>query len=218
MKIKIGILLIAILACVQGCIPSLHPLWTKDKLVYIDNLVGIWEHEESDREIVWDFSGGMNTEKQEADAYDLQYEDSGAKAEFEVHLLKLGETLFLDFFPGDLSTLEYNGAKAGTGHFSAESKEKPDYLLNGLYVEHLLPIHTFAKVEIEANEVRIHRFDPDYIDKLFKERRVRIQHEETIDGQTVLTAPTSDLQKFFEKYANDEKAFIDPIVLVRKGE
>ena len=222
MKIKIGILLLLIIVLVQGCVPSLHPLWSKDKLIYKPELNGRWLDEESDdeKEVVWEFSGGFNEADQTADSYDLVHNELKAKAEFEVHLVKLGETLFFDFFPGDVEDLAYDGKKMSFSAFSNFSSDKQDtdfIHLNSLYYQHLLPVHTFAKVEIEGGKIKIFQFDPEYIDKLFKERRIRIQHEETAGGQMVLTAPTSELQKFFEKYANDEKAFLDPIVLVREG-
>ena len=222
MKIKIGFLLLFIVVMIQGCIPSLHPLWSKDKLVYKSELNGKWldENSEEGQEVIWQFSDGFEETNHLKGAYDLVHTEMKAKAEFEVHLVKLGETLFFDFFPGDLENLSFEDKKMSFSNFSDNKKEKgaeQKIRLNSLYYQHLMPVHTFAKVEIEATQIKIYQFDPEYIDKMFKERRVRIQHEETAGGSTILTAPTSDLQKFFEKYANDEKAFLDPIVLVKES-
>ena len=63
---------------------------------------------------------------------------------------------------------------------------------------HLFPVHTFAKVNIEQN-------------------KIKISHEKS--GQNIiLTASTGELQKFVVKYGSDEDAFFDPIILNRKVE
>lgn len=75
-----------------GCIPSLHPFYTPDKLVPEPALSGTWEVDTE----AWTFSegeGGMQT---------LNCRDKdGRVAEFQVHHFKLGEQAFIDLWPLD---------------------------------------------------------------------------------------------------------------------
>ena len=218
MKFKIAIIAFVLLF-IQSCIPSLHPLWTQDKLIYEEKLLGTWEQQDADLLSVWNFSGGLDQNTRLAKGYELLYKEGKSEAKFDIHLVKLGEYLFFDIFPDEVDYLKFEGKSLAVpsssfGIVKNDSKQ-PDIELNSLYFQHLLPVHTFAKVEIEKDEVRIFRFDAEWLDKLFKERKVRIKHETTEDGQVILTAPSADLQKFFEKYAADEKAYLEPIILKR---
>lgn len=220
MKLKIAIV-ISTLLFIQSCIPSLHPLWTQDKLVFENKLLGEWvqKDSESDRISNWNFSGGFDKEKNLVEGYDLIYKEGKTEAKFEIHLVRLGEHFFFDIFPDELEHLKFENKTLAVPlevkGFGSSTSEQPDIELNSLYFQHMLPVHTFAKVEIEKDEVKIFRFDMEWLDDLFRERKVRIKHEELNDGQIVLTAPTEELQKFFEKYADDEKAFLEPIILRR---
>jgi len=218
MKFKIVIISFVMLF-IQSCISSIHPLWTQDKLVFEENLLGEWGQTDGNKIAYWHFSGGFDEKKDMVSGYELIHREGNSEAKFEIHLVKLGEHLFFDIFPDDLENLKFENKTLAVPlsmkGFGSSKSEEPDIRLNSLYVEHMLPVHTFAKVEIEKDEVRIFRFDFEWLDDLFKQRKVRIKHEETSDGQIVLTAPTEDLQKFFEKYADDEKAYLDPIILHR---
>ena len=153
--------------------------------------------------------------------YELIIKDGKSEAKFEIHLVNLGDHLFFDILPDDIEYLKFEDKTLGvpiefSGFGDSKAKE-PDIHLNSLYFQHMMPVHTFAKVEIEKDEVKIYRFDQEWLDDLFKQRKVRIKHEETSDGQIILTASTSDLQKFFEKYAEDENAYLEPIILHRNS-
>ncbi len=218
MKFKIAVIFLVLLF-IQSCIPSIHPLWTQDKLVFEELLLGEWMQEETDMEHTWNFSGGFNEKENMVEEYDLIYKEDKSEAKLEIHLVKLGDHLFFDIFPDEVGTLKFEDKTLGlttnlSGMFNDDS-EGPEILLNSLYFQHMLPVHTFAKVEIEKDEVKIFQFDPDRLEKLFEQRKIRIKHEETSDGQFILTASTEDLQKFFEKYADDPKAYLEPIILHR---
>ncbi len=218
MKFKIAILFFIILF-VQSCIPSLHPLWTEDTLVFEEKLLGEWFQEDSDGKFIWNFSGGFDEKKNRPEDYDLIYTENKSEARFDIHLVKLGDHLFFDIYPDDLDYLKFEdktlAVPLGIQGFGSGRSDEPDIHLNSLYFQHMLPVHTFAKVEFGAGEVKIFQIDMEWLGDLFEQRKVRIKHEKTSDGGVVLTAPTEDLQKFFEKYAEDPKAFMEPIVLKR---
>lgn len=196
-----------------GCIPSLHPIYTADKLVEIKSLPGIWKKAEDSgndgnykvsfkntdgQPETWDFR------HKEGKSYRLVHEDSdGLKAAFEVHIIRLGAYYFMDFYPTEL-----------------DKESDPDvamvYKMNSMEANHLLPVHTFAKLEVSATELRISMFDPDFLKNLLERQQIRIKHEKTDSGY-VLTASPEDLQKFALKYANNKEAFLDePVVLQNK--
>jgi hypothetical protein len=161
---------------VVGCVPSLHPLYTEEDLVYDPALVGTWAVEES--KDTWTFRKAGDK------AYDLIYTERGVPARFDAHLVRVGEVLFLDTYPGE-----------------------PD-IKNGFYLIHLVPAHTFSRIGIEGDVLRYAMLDLDWLKKMIAEKETDIGHEE-VDGGILLTASPKELQEFFLKYADDDKAFPD---------
>jgi len=171
---------------VAGCVPSLHPLYTEKDLVFDKALVGTWSG--------GDESGDKWVFKEAADkAYDLTITSDGEPAEFEAHLVRLGKTTFLDTYPKDL-----------------EGKIKNTYCLF-----HLLPVHTFWKLETADDVLRIVTLDPDGLKTMIDEKKAKIGNERVDDG-VVLTAPTKELQAFLEKHAGDDQIFAAPMELKRE--
>ncbi|MDD5458291.1 MAG: hypothetical protein PHF37_02730 [Phycisphaerae bacterium] len=174
----------AILISLAGCLPSLHPLYTKDTTIFDPNILGTWK--ESDN--TWKFE--KSTSK---DSYKLLLRMGKEESEFDAHLVKIGNKLFLDFFPGE-----------------------PDINENDFYTFHLVPTHTFARVyDIDPNLV-IGFMDSEKIVKMLKTDPNLIKHEfpEDYDG-VVLTASTQELQKFAAKYADDPNVFKPGEPLIR---
>ena len=138
-RIKL-ILVIVVAMCMAGCWTlSIHPLYTEKDLVFDPSLVGVWEDPNDPDADTWIFT------KAEGKSYRLVIRENKAseppkgKGEvflkgdhvsqgvFEVHLLKLGAFLFLDFFP-----------------------EEPENG-NDFYIGHVIPAHSFARVSIEGH-------------------------------------------------------------------
>jgi hypothetical protein len=189
----------------NGCIPSLQPLYTPDKLVLLNGLVGAWQEDLSQKQgdvtnkkkpETWTF------QKVEDKKYLLIHKDQyGLVAAFDVHVVKLGTHYFMDFFPDSLPE-NYKNGKVGD----------PE-VMNEFLKLHLLAVHTFAKVELSGKTLKINMFDPDFLRKLLENQQIRIRHEKTEAGY-LLTASSEDLQKFVEKYADEKSAFLDePVVL-----
>jgi len=185
---------IGIILLIGGCIPSLHPLYTKDDCVFDSNLLGEWVEEDENN--TWNFT------KLDDDSYKLALVEDSVLSNFYIHLVKLGDDLFIDFFP------DSKNVKCEVNDF---------YLLQVIYV------HIFGKITINENEVEISLFDYDWIEKLFKQNKIRIPHEvlkypDSKNENILLTASTEELQAFVKKYADDENAFIEPQILKRKKE
>ena len=201
---------------VQSCIPSLHPIYTEDKLVVLDQIPGEWVKQpegsdggqkfkittnngESGQPETWDFR------KSDGKSYLLVHtDDAGRPAAFDVHIIKLGSHYFMDFYPAGLPKEDKPSVAT---HFDGSVNE------NLFMAIHLLPVHTFAKLELKPGLLKISMFDPDFLKDLLENRQIRIKHEKTEDGY-VLTASPEELQKFAEKYADEKAAYLDePIEL-----
>ena len=176
----------------EGCvIPSLHPLYTEEDLILDDDLFGIWQDEDN----TWDFllsNDRHRGQDHNAKTISLVCTSKGVPAEFDLHMVQLGKYYYLDFI-----AREYD-------------------IRNELLDFHLMPFHNFARVNIEAEEVRIEFFDPEWLESLLEDNKIRIEHEYMETHELyVLTASTRSLQKFIEKYGDDPNAYSDPIILKR---
>lgn len=118
-------------------------------------------------------------------AYELIYTEKGSPAKFSAHLVKLGKFLFLDLFP-----------------------QSPE-LKNDLQQAHLLNVHTFSRLWLEDDTLRLAMLEQDWLKKMITQKKIQIKHERLGDG-IVLTASTKDLQKLALNYANNSDAFPIP--------
>jgi hypothetical protein len=127
----------------------------------------------------------------ELPGYYLTHISDRDTAMYNVHLVQLNDYFFLDISPDLSETTQV--------------------------LSHPYPLHSFYKLEFLPNgDMTIYIFDSDYLKQLFEQRKIRIKHEYSEEDETyVLTAPTSELQAFILKYADDPKAFIEPGTLKR---
>ncbi len=186
----------------QGCVPSLHPLYTEDVLSWSKEIAGVWQPEDTpdSKADSWVFAANKGKSYQL-----IQFDSEGRPGVFEVHLVKLGAHYFFDLSPRTANS---------------EEREKYPQLAQNCLTEmesyHYQPVHTFAKVNFDANQMSIAMFDGEFLEDLLDKNRIRIKHEK-VDGTYVLTASSKELQKFMTKYADDPKAFLEPTVLRKAG-
>jgi len=191
------IITITVLLFLGSCIPSLFPLYFEKDLITNENLVGTWKEDGSLN--TWAFY--PDEDKKSYNLWFLEKDNNnvddgrpGTLGIFETHLFKLGNNYFFDFYPGENQELE---------------KE-----INSLMAFHLVPTHTFAKVEISKDTIKIFQFDIEHLEDLLENGKIRIRHVRP-DKDIILTATTEELQEFFIKYAEDDEAYTDPIILVK---
>ena len=183
MKKLIVILMLALAAILPSCIPSLHPLYSDDTLAFREEILGAWKNGKES----WVFTKG------DGKYYELLFSDEDEEAKFKVHLVRLGEFYFFDFY-------------------NIENRCSND---DGLAIAPLLATHSFARVVFDKKDMKIYFFDIEWLEKLFEQRKIRIKHERMEEDIIVLTAPTAELQEFVRKYAEEEKAFVEPEHLTR---
>ena len=191
MKFKSILFLTALVFSLSGCLVfSFYPLYTEENLFPNDLLLGEWIDEDLS---VWKFEypTTKNNEgviKTDSTSYILKIKDKDDSEfddeAFEIHLIQLDGHYFLDFYVGD----------------SFDDKDLD------FYDFHLLPVHTFAKIEFNTDSTMIRWFDPEWLEDLIEQNKIRIHHEDNGD-RILLTAKPKELQKFVTKYANSEDAF-----------
>jgi len=195
MKIK-KILFYLLAGLLGGCIPvlSLHPLYTKENVVFEEKLLGTWVQQDSNN--IWEFKHPAESEK----VYELTlYENEIKKGVFVAHLARLNERLFLDVHPDK---------------FPSEEKDVEEMKLpyNAFF---FIPGHSFAVIDSIEPQLKIRWTADDEMEKLLKETPNAVKHE-LVEDKVVLTAETSQLQKFVLKYADDKRVFPAEAILTRK--
>jgi hypothetical protein len=182
----LGLVGAGLLIFLAGCVPSLHPLYTDDDLVFDPDLVGEWSEKGSTE--TWTFTKSGEKE------YGLVYVDEkGKRGEFIVHLVKAEEQLFLDLFPED-----------------PDFKEE----VNDFYTGHVLGVHTFMRIEQIRPTLRMAPLNPDWIKKYLQDHPDGIRHEK-VDDWILLTAQPKELQAFLIKHEKTEDAFDETGDLIR---
>ncbi len=197
MKIRTVLFILGLTGIVVSCIPSLYPLY-RDKDLLIDNkLEGLYETGENEywkiRRLDPDFEKLIGDWKQynSGYTYKLSVREDDKMEEFALHLLDLGNDLYLDFFPVDYE------------------------IRHGFLDMHLVPAHIFAKVELTDQALILHFFDMEWLEELIESNRIKISYVE-LNYRNLLTAKTEELQKFITKFANDSTTFIDADTLMRQ--
>ncbi len=170
--------LYALIILFAGCVPSLHPLYTDKDLIFEPALLGTWT---DGQDQTWIFD-----ETKDPNAYDLTILHKNEPGPFIARLLKLGDILFLDLFPGD-----------------------PNLETNAIYNIHLLGAHTFWRIDQIEPTLHIRAMDIDTMTKMLEKDPNLLKHEVT-DDRLVLTASTEQLQQFMKAHADDEGLFGDP--------
>jgi hypothetical protein len=197
MKIRTVLFIVGLSGIIASCIPSLYPLYRQKDLLRDDRLEGLYETDEDDywkiRRLDPDFEKlkGDWSQYSTGYTYKLSVREDDELEEFALHLLKLGDDLYLDFFPVDY----------GIRHSFLDM--------------HMVPTHIFAKVELTEQAMIIHFFDIEWLEDLIEEKRIKISHVELQD-RYLLSARTEELQKFITKFANDSTTFIDSDTLWRQ--
>ena len=184
---KKAIVLLGFLCLMAGCIPSVHPLYTDQDLIFDPSLVGEWGDKEGKE--TWTFT------KSGENAYKLLCLDGeGKKGEFAVHLLKVGDRRFLDLYPAD-----------------------PDLQQNTFFKCHLMPVHTFMRVQQQENILQMEFMKPDWIKKFLQEHPDAVKHEK-VDDRALLTAQPKELQAFLIKHEKTPDAWSEGSPMSRRVE
>lgn len=191
LRVSIFIMGILILA---GCLPSIHPLYTDQDLREDERLVGVWEDPMSEDQ--WVFT------QKETQLYQLEAKTGNFNSSdldttiLDIRLLELKGQMFLDFYPGEDPALEQ---------------------ISSMMQMHLVPAHTFARIELTTDSLIMWRLNPEWLEKALENKQETIAHE-VADDMIVLTASTAELQAFVIRNLDNPAAFMDPELMLRVKE
>lgn len=192
MKSKSVILSSLLVVFLSGCMVfSFYPLYTEEDLFPNDLLVGEWVDADS---ITWQFDfnyfGKPVLENRDSTVFILRMKEKDSqefsKQEFLVRVIELGGYYFLDFYV-------------------EEYLKENDLTFFDL---HLMPVHTFAKLELDGDDAKISWFSGAWLEELIEQNRTHIRHENN-GNHILLTAKPQELQEFVLRYVNAPDAFDD---------
>jgi hypothetical protein len=121
--------------------------------------------------------------------YILEEEDAKNKTRSTNYafLVKLGKYYYLDYYPS-----------------ASNEKETADEF----FTAHYIPMHSIYRVTFNGNRsFDLQQLDGGYLENLIKNKKIRIRHEVTDDGNYVITAPTEELQQYLIKYSDVPEAY-----------
>ncbi|MEQ8240080.1 MAG: hypothetical protein RIA69_12755 [Cyclobacteriaceae bacterium] len=127
-----------------------------------------------------DYQGSISVYEEKSYKLTVMNEDSTTDT-YIAHLVEIGDDLFMDLYP--------------TKEFDSKS-----------FSDNFFPVHTFFKIALTEHEFSMTFFDLDKLNKLFESNLIRLRHE-NVEGTVLITAQPKELQKFLDKYADDESVF-----------
>lgn len=199
---------LVILTIMTSCVYSLFPIYTAENLVYEPLLEGEWKNENHELIIFTPYQQqkkdpfnvkikGQNTDNPKELALKKEWYQAKIISQedtltYEARLAKIGDHLFLDFYP-----------------------ESEDKILEKLAYNYF-PVHTFMKVEIKEDIVVLTSFNLSELKDLFKSNKIRLRHE-LVEENVIITAQPKEIQKFLLHYSDDERVFSEPETYSRKA-
>ena len=173
-----------------GCeVRSLRPLVTEEDAVFEPALLGTWMAKDDDQRLT------MKFKKSGEKSYDMVLETEKGAAHFDARLARLESFLFLDLSPR---------MEEGEGDSSY------------VYYSHLIPTHSFARINVEKNTLSLSSLRHDTIKNLISQGQLDIGHEVLDSDVILLTAGTPDLQRFLLQHAEDADVFSSADMLYRQ--
>src|SRR6185436_19568254 len=168
------------LALLSACIPSLYPFYTDEDLTYDSKLLGSWGPRDAKSVERWVFTAGGGK------VYQLDITDNeGKTGEFEAHLLKLDQHLFLDLTPHEVKT----------------DPSQTDMVNWSLVAGHLL----VGVYQIDRT-FKMAFLDVKWLENFLKANPSAVAHRMT-RNQLVLTAGTRQLQQFVLAHLGEKELF-----------
>jgi hypothetical protein len=188
------IVVIGVLILIAGCaVRSVYPLFEYKDIVPNPAIIGTWNVEESKDTYIFRQSGDKQYEllyfEEEYNTISRGHQGAGDTAMFDIQLGKIGDSWFMDVYP--------------------EEKTQQLHLRNTIYNHHQLRTHTFAKIQIDGDSMKVAPLESDWVEQLADSGKVPIPYVRT-EGEVLFTASPQELQSFILKYVNEEKAFPHP--------
>lgn len=184
MRITKLVLAFLFVGALAGCyVPSIHPLYTNQDLIFNPELAGQWVESETGKS-QWMFA------KKEEKSYVLRITQEDKKVfVFTARLLKVGAYHYLDLFP-----------------------DTDDDTNDAFFLKSMLPVHSFIRIKQLTPTLEVEIMNPNWLTEFVKSNPEAIKHETMLVGEkdeplTVLTAKPKELQAFLVKHEKTEKVW-----------
>jgi hypothetical protein len=196
-----------LLIFLSSCLTTLHPIFTEQDLAYDPKLIGTWTIErEGNKEIVIisnlatensvELPGNISDIKEKGYLISYQHEQGGNPERYIAFLARIGKYLYLDYYP---------------------AYKKEDQYIDEFFGAHLVKMHTSYRVEIlNDGRFELSQLDGSYVENLIDQKKIRINHEMGAYDNIVITASTSELQKYLIKYSDEPEAYESKKTIFKK--
>lgn len=194
-KTFLTIAVIGMLSILNSCeLRTYHPIFTSKDLVFEPALLGTWRSEKgatlhyrkANKAELDQLTPSIREEIEKI--YMLtSVSDDESVVQYFAFLVKLGNNLYFDYYPVDID-------KSGK--------------LNDFYKSHYIRMHSISRVSFVNNSsIRISQFEDEFMNKMIREKNIRIRHEVVDDDNYFITASTDELQKYILKYGDSPEAY-----------
>jgi len=201
----------------SSCVTSLQPLATHKTVITDDRLIGTWKTDDREYTVQKFFDSDVykrlkkevdknkdkkdghkalsEKEKQDSVLYSKSYVVKYTKDKIQYYLfgnmVKLNGQLFINFIVADMTMLENNGDA-----FEITLTDR-------------LSTNTIARVQFSNPGVlKLDFIDGGFLYKQVNDGRMKIKHEtDALYDTFIITASTTELQQFIQKYSNDSRFF-----------
>ena len=197
-KIIISATLFSVVLCLAGCLTTLHPIFTTTDLLIDPRLFGSWEKTKDKTKVIYrqpnayevnNLSPALKAQAGKIYMLDEKDEQGKRRSTYYAFMINLGKYYYMDYYP---------------------ASEKERQSADNFFAAHYIPMHSIYRIEFKsANSFNIRRLDGGYLEKLIKNKQIRIKHEVMEDGGILITAPTEELQAYLIKYSDIPEAYND---------
>ena len=206
-KVSIILSFAFLLIFFSSCLTTLHPIFTEKDLAYDPKLIGTWNIErEGNKETViisslatensLELPGNISDIKEKGYLISYQHEHSENPERYVAFLARIGKYLYLDYYP---------------------AYKKEDQKIDEIFGAHYVKMHTSYRVEIlNDGSFELSQLDGSYVESLIDQKKIRINHEMGVYDNIVITASTSELQKYLIKYSDEPEAYESKKTIFKK--
>ena len=118
---------------------------------------------------------------------DEKDEQGNIKTTYYAFMVKLGKYYYIDYYPA-----------------SEKERQSADIF----FAAHYTPMHSIYRIQFKnSSSFNVQQLDGGYLEKLIKNKQIRIKHEVMEDGGIFITAPTEELQQYLIKYSGVPEAY-----------
>jgi len=185
-----------ILVFLNSCLTTLHPIFTEKDLLFDPRLAGSWKKIKDGSNVTYrsattsdvgTLSPTLQRNVSKIYMYEEKDEQGRIKSTHFAFMVKLGKYYYMDYYP---VAVNENGPA------------------NEFFAAHYVPMHSIYRIKFTSNHsFDVQQLDAGYLENLIKNKKIRIRHEVTEDGNYVITAPTEELQKYIVKYSDIPEAY-----------